>query len=91
MTLIDSMSNAFRRCILVGDPNQLPATVISQAASSFLYAQSLFQRLQKAGAPSQTCLVFLRLRSLLTVPTHHAPPHQAIRLSCSMYSTACIR
>lgn len=38
-----------RRCILVGDPNQLPATVISQTATSFRYEQSLFQRLQNAG------------------------------------------
>ncbi|KAJ1924603.1 DEAD-box type RNA helicase [Tieghemiomyces parasiticus] len=37
-----------RRCILVGDPNQLPPTVISPEASNYLYNQSLFVRLQKS-------------------------------------------
>ena len=35
-----------RKCIMVGDPNQLPPTVLSQAASSFNYEQSLFVRMQ---------------------------------------------
>ncbi len=37
-----------KRAILIGDPNQLPPTIISQAACSFTYEQSLFQRLQRA-------------------------------------------
>lgn len=36
-----------KKCIMVGDPNQLPPTVLSQAAASFLYEQSLFVRMQK--------------------------------------------
>lgn len=36
-----------KKCIMVGDPNQLPPTVLSQAASSFNYEQSLFVRMQK--------------------------------------------
>ncbi|KAF8635838.1 hypothetical protein AX15_000034 [Amanita polypyramis BW_CC] len=35
------------RCVLVGDPQQLPPTVISQEASRYGYNQSLFVRLQK--------------------------------------------
>ncbi|KAH8104550.1 SEN1 N terminal-domain-containing protein [Cristinia sonorae] len=35
------------RCIMVGDPQQLPPTVISQEATRFGYSQSLFVRLQK--------------------------------------------
>ncbi|OMJ18299.1 Helicase sen1 [Smittium culicis] len=35
------------RCILVGDPNQLPPTVLSREAASFGYEQSLFVRLQQ--------------------------------------------
>lgn len=35
------------RCVMVGDPQQLPPTVISQEASKYLYNQSLFVRLQK--------------------------------------------
>eukprot|EP00842_Homolaphlyctis_polyrhiza_P003735 jgi/Hompol1/4362/HPOL_003596-RA len=36
-----------RKCIMVGDPNQLPPTVLSQCAQQFGYDQSLFQRLMK--------------------------------------------
>ncbi|RDY11301.1 hypothetical protein CR513_04052, partial [Mucuna pruriens] len=39
------------KCIMVGDPKQLPATVLSNVASKFLYACSMFERLQKAGHP----------------------------------------
>ncbi|CAG8452428.1 3446_t:CDS:2, partial [Acaulospora morrowiae] len=35
------------RCILVGDPNQLPPTVLSRVATRYFYEQSLFNRLQK--------------------------------------------
>ncbi|KAI0031389.1 SEN1 N terminal-domain-containing protein [Vararia minispora EC-137] len=35
------------RCIMVGDPQQLPPTVISKEATSYNYNQSLFVRLQK--------------------------------------------
>jgi senataxin len=36
---------------LVGDPVQLPATVISKRAVAARYQQSLFKRLQDAGYP----------------------------------------
>lgn len=35
------------RCILVGDPKQLPPTVLSQSAAKFGYDQSLFVRMQQ--------------------------------------------
>lgn len=35
------------KCILVGDPKQLPPTVLSKMASKFQYEQSLFVRMQK--------------------------------------------
>lgn len=35
------------KCILVGDPKQLPPTVLSRIAASFGYEQSLFVRMQK--------------------------------------------
>jgi senataxin len=38
---------------LVGDPNQLPATVLSAAALEHGYNTSMFQRLQAAGYPVQ--------------------------------------
>ncbi|SSD59153.1 related to Helicase SEN1 [Saccharomycodes ludwigii] len=40
-----------KRCIMVGDPNQLPPTVLSGAASSFKYNQSLFVRMEKHSKP----------------------------------------
>ncbi|KAJ5945938.1 hypothetical protein N7454_002777 [Penicillium verhagenii] len=35
------------KCVLVGDPKQLPPTVLSRMASKFSYEQSLFVRMQK--------------------------------------------
>ncbi|CAG8644296.1 613_t:CDS:2, partial [Funneliformis caledonium] len=45
-TLIPLKYNA-NRIILVGDPNQLPPTVLSQIATNYLYEQSLFVRFQR--------------------------------------------
>ena len=42
-----------RRCVLVGDPQQLPATVLSAAAKSALFERSLFQRLRECGAQAR--------------------------------------
>ncbi|KAJ1700232.1 hypothetical protein LUZ63_000011 [Rhynchospora breviuscula] len=39
------------KCVMVGDPKQLPATVISNIASKFSYECSMFERLQRAGHP----------------------------------------
>lgn len=36
-----------KKCIMVGDPNQLPPTVLSQAAASYNYEESLFVRMQR--------------------------------------------
>ena len=44
---------------LVGDPIQLPATVISKRAVSYGYDVSLFKRLQQAGYPVQVILLLL--------------------------------
>ena len=37
------------KCIMVGDPKQLPPTVLSREAARFQYEQSLFVRMQKNG------------------------------------------
>ncbi|KAL8136950.1 hypothetical protein V2J09_002951 [Rumex salicifolius] len=39
------------KCIMVGDPKQLPATVLSNVASKYFYQCSMFERLQRAGHP----------------------------------------
>ena len=41
------MLSATGRVVLVGDPAQLPATVLSGAAAAANLAQSLFERLQR--------------------------------------------
>ncbi|AET40886.1 DNA/RNA helicase SEN1 Ecym_7029 [Eremothecium cymbalariae DBVPG len=40
-----------KRCIMVGDPNQLPPTVLSGAASTYKYNQSLFVRMENNCKP----------------------------------------
>jgi senataxin len=40
------------RCVLIGDPRQLPATVISRAAHTLQYSRSLFERFQQGGCPT---------------------------------------
>ncbi|KAJ2440651.1 DEAD-box type RNA helicase, partial [Coemansia sp. RSA 2424] len=49
------------RCILVGDPNQLPPTVLSQTAAQFMYNQSMFVRIQK-NSPSLVSLLSIQYR-----------------------------
>ncbi|GAB2247771.1 hypothetical protein Droror1_Dr00007653 [Drosera rotundifolia] len=39
------------KCIMVGDPKQLPATVLSNVATKYLFECSMFERLQRAGSP----------------------------------------
>lgn len=43
--------NGCKQVFLVGDPVQLPATVISPTAGKFGYGTSLFERFQRAGYP----------------------------------------
>ncbi|KAL8528057.1 hypothetical protein ACS0TY_005756 [Phlomoides rotata] len=47
------LSNGCKQVFLVGDPVQLPATVISTVATKFGYGMSLFKRFQRAGYPVQ--------------------------------------
>ncbi|XP_068659637.1 probable helicase MAGATAMA 3 isoform X2 [Aristolochia californica] len=47
------LAHGCKQVYLVGDPVQLPATVISQTAQKFGYDMSLFKRFQKAGYPVQ--------------------------------------
>ena len=47
MSTLIPLKYACRRLILVGDPNQLPATVFSERSKEHNYEQSLFERLQK--------------------------------------------
>ncbi|KAI9505857.1 AAA domain-containing protein [Coemansia spiralis] len=55
------MKYGCKRCILVGDPNQLPPTVFSQTAMQQLYNQSIFVRIQK-NAPNVVNLLSIQYR-----------------------------
>ncbi|KAL5705865.1 hypothetical protein ACHQM5_024101 [Ranunculus cassubicifolius] len=48
-------------CVLVGDPQQLPATVISKVVGSLLYERSLFERFQQEGCPAMLLSVQYRM------------------------------
>ncbi|KAI9139240.1 AAA domain-containing protein [Paraphysoderma sedebokerense] len=50
-----------QRCILVGDPNQLPPTVLSQVAQEYSYEQSLFVRIQN-NCPAGVHLLSIQYR-----------------------------
>lgn len=48
-------------CVMVGDPQQLPATVLSQKAKELNLQRSLFDRLQRAGAPVKVLTIQYRM------------------------------
>jgi len=43
----------------VGDPQQLPATILSQRGKDLLFERSLFERLQQGGCPVHMLQVLL--------------------------------
>ncbi|KAL3681980.1 hypothetical protein R1sor_000002 [Riccia sorocarpa] len=52
VAVLPPLSLRAARCVLVGDPQQLPATVISRVADTMQYSRSLFERFQQAGCPA---------------------------------------
>lgn len=61
VAVLPPLSLGAARCVLVGDPQQLPATVISKAAGTLLYSRSLFERFQLAGCPTLLLSVQYRM------------------------------
>ncbi|KAH7295384.1 hypothetical protein KP509_27G044200 [Ceratopteris richardii] len=60
------------KCIMVGDPKQLPATIISQRATKFSFECSLFERLQKGGHPVSLLNVQYRMHpEICCFPSAH--------------------
>eukprot|EP00624_Nannochloropsis_granulata_P006053 evm.model.NODE_44024_length_24327_cov_35.874256.3 len=60
-----------RNLILVGDPRQLPATVMSPLVQQFKYERSLFERLEKGGHPVHLLRVQYRMRpAICRFPSH---------------------
>ncbi|KAL9678573.1 hypothetical protein QQ045_016419 [Rhodiola kirilowii] len=70
--VLPPLSLGAARCVLVGDPQQLPATVISKAAGSLLYSRSLFERFQQAGCPTMLLSVQYRMHpQIRDFPSRH--------------------
>jgi senataxin len=59
-TLIPFLHGA-RRCVLVGDPQQLPSTVLSGAAQGVSFQRSLFERFTMLGAQALLLSVQYRM------------------------------
>ena len=59
-------------CKQVGDPKQLPATVLSQQASRFNFERSLFERMQTAGYPVTLLSTQVRPGQAGAAPCHSA-------------------
>jgi senataxin len=59
-TLIPFLHGA-RRCVLVGDPQQLPSTVLSTAAQGVSFQRSLFERFTSLGAEAVLLSVQYRM------------------------------
>ncbi|MCO5552817.1 hypothetical protein L7F22_006334 [Adiantum nelumboides] len=59
--VLPPLSLGAARCVLIGDPQQLPATVISRAANTLQYSRSLFERFQQGGCPAMLLSVQYRM------------------------------
>ncbi|KAJ7959043.1 p-loop containing nucleoside triphosphate hydrolase superfamily protein [Quillaja saponaria] len=72
VAVLPPLSLGAARCVLVGDPQQLPATVISKAAGTLLYSRSLFERFQQAGCPTMLLSVQYRMHpQIRDFPSRH--------------------
>ncbi|KAI3949324.1 hypothetical protein MKW98_023261 [Papaver atlanticum] len=72
VAILPPLALSAARCVLVGDPQQLPATVISKAAGTLLYSRSLFERFQQAGCPTMLLSVQYRMHpQIRDFPSRH--------------------
>jgi hypothetical protein len=61
-----------KQVVLVGDPQQLPATILSEAAKSVAMERSLFERLQAQGCPVVLLTVQYRMHpEIRNFPSRH--------------------
>uniref|UniRef100_A0A0E0M547 Cytochrome b561 domain-containing protein n=1 Tax=Oryza punctata TaxID=4537 RepID=A0A0E0M547_ORYPU len=72
VAVLPPLSLGAARCVLVGDPQQLPATVISKAAGTLMYSRSLFERFQLSGCPTILLSVQYRMHpQIREFPSRH--------------------
>ena len=61
-----------KQVVLVGDPQQLPATILSEAAKAAAMERSLFERLQRQGCPVKVLTVQYRMDpEIRSFPSRH--------------------
>uniref|UniRef100_A0A061SGN7 Senataxin n=1 Tax=Tetraselmis sp. GSL018 TaxID=582737 RepID=A0A061SGN7_9CHLO len=61
VSVLQPLMYGCRKCVLVGDPQQLPATVLSLKAKEHQMERSLFERLQHASCPVHMLMVQYRM------------------------------
>eukprot|EP00899_Mesostigma_viride_P027836 jgi/Mesvir1/8237/Mv12518-RA.2 len=71
-SILVPLCNGTKQLIMVGDPRQLPATVLSVRATEHGYTQSMFQRVQAAGLP----VALLRTQYRMHPHISRFPSHQ---------------
>jgi len=73
------MTHGARLVCMIGDPNQLPATVVSPEAKARGYGTSLFERLQNTGHPVHVLETQYRMHSAIRAfPSRHFYASQLI-------------
>ncbi|GAM23838.1 hypothetical protein SAMD00019534_070130 [Acytostelium subglobosum LB1] len=65
------MQHKCKKIVLVGDPKQLPATIISPLAIKQKFDQSLFQRLQERKQPHMLTTQYRMHSTIRTFPSRH--------------------
>jgi senataxin len=69
---LQPLSFGAKQVVLVGDPQQLPATILSEAAKSVMMERSLFERLQAQGCPVVLLTVQYRMHpEIRSFPSRH--------------------
>ena len=76
-----------KQCVLVGDPKQLPATIMSRAAVEYGYSRSLFARLMDCGHPVVQLKLQVRSWHGLGGAAFVPLPHVCLRLLVCGVST----
>lgn len=72
LSSIIPMKFGSRQCVLVGDPQQLSATVFSRSSGVSLYERSLFERLETTGHPVHMLRTQYRSHPLISAfPRHY--------------------
>jgi hypothetical protein len=72
ISTIIPLTDRTRRVVMVGDPNQLPATVLSKEAKNLQYEQSLFSRMMKNGFPTRMLTTQYRMHpDIREFPSEH--------------------